>query len=66
VGPESAEIEDAGSRNGTFVAGVKLEPAQRVRLTNGSWIVLGQVAVEFRSASNLAPQLVSSAPHQRR
>jgi hypothetical protein len=66
VGPESAKIEDAGSRNGTFVAGVRLERGKRAGLVNGSLIVLGQVALEFRSASSLAPQVLALATRHRR
>jgi pSer/pThr/pTyr-binding forkhead associated (FHA) protein len=66
VGPESADIEDAGSRNGTFVQGIKLERGQRSRLTDGSLILLGQVVLEFRSASKLAPQVIALGMRHRR
>jgi DNA-binding NtrC family response regulator len=42
VGPEGVELEDLSSRNGTFVDGVRV---RRMRLANGSAIVLGPVTL---------------------
>ncbi len=58
VGPDGCEVEDAGSTNGTFVAGVRLQPKERRPLVNHSRVVLaGEVVLEFCSASRVREEL---------
>jgi hypothetical protein len=59
VGSDSAEIEDAGSTNGTSVGGVALQAGQRMHIGDGTLIVFGHIVIEFRSATRLAPQLLA-------
>jgi hypothetical protein len=59
VGPDSVEIEDAGSTNGTFLEGKSIPVGTRARVSDGNAIVLGRIVVEFRSATRLAPQVLA-------
>lgn len=43
-------IEDAGSRNGTFIDGQQLPPGERVELPDGSVVRLGVTIFVFRAA----------------
>ncbi|MGQ9454663.1 MAG: FHA domain-containing protein [Armatimonadota bacterium] len=43
-------IEDVGSTNGTFVNGHKLEPGERLELTDDAEVVFGNQVLIFRSA----------------
>lgn len=51
--PELA-IADAGSKNGTFVDGARLEPRQLVALRDGAEIQLGPYVFRFHTADGLA------------
>ena len=46
ITPDGAEIEDLGSKNGTFVGGRRIERA--TPLFNGDEIRLGSVRLQFR------------------
>jgi hypothetical protein len=59
VHAEFGDIEDAGSRNGTFFRGARLEKGQRVHLLDGARILVGDAQVEFCSATRLRPALLS-------
>jgi len=41
VGPADVWVEDLKSRNGTFVNGVRIEPAERTKVTDGDMIRVG-------------------------
>src|SRR5688572_2246311 len=58
-GDGGVEIEDLGSRNGTFVNGVRIESA--TRLAGGDTVKLGQSVLEIESA-RAAATVVSAAP----
>ncbi len=50
-------VEDAGSRNGTFVDGQQLAPGSRVALRDGSMVRIGRTLLVYREAleGDLAP-----------
>ncbi len=50
-------IVDAGSKNGTEVAGVKLKPKVPHLLTNGARVKVGQVELTFFTAEGFLAQL---------
>ena len=58
-GDGGVEIEDLGSRNGTFVNGVRIESA--TRLAGGDTVKLGQSVLQVESA-RAAATVVSAAP----
>ena len=58
-GDGGVEIEDLGSRNGTFVNGVRIESA--TRLAGGDTVKLGQSVLQIESARGAAT-VVSAAP----
>lgn len=54
-------IEDLGSSNGTRVDGVRLAPGQRLTLTAGQVVELGNALLVVQAAGELAPQTVRPA-----
>lgn len=50
------EIEDLGSRNGTFVGGQKLEPKMRLALLPGARVEIGNQTFEVRGAEPPEPK----------
>ncbi|MEO5768553.1 MAG: FHA domain-containing protein [Polyangia bacterium] len=49
--PDGIKITDCGSTNGTIVGDVQIAPAEPVVLKDGTRIVLGRFAFEFRTAA---------------
>jgi pSer/pThr/pTyr-binding forkhead associated (FHA) protein len=47
-----AYVEDAGSTNGTMVAGVKIAPGEKADLTDGCEIVFGSFALRYEGAES--------------
>ncbi len=60
VGPDSAMYEDAGSTNGTFALGARIEPGHRFPLRDGVVMVIGDVRIEFRGATTMRPLILAA------
>jgi FHA domain-containing protein len=52
VAPGLIEVADAGSRNGTYVAGVRLEPKQMARLKPGDRVRFARLPFQLLDASS--------------
>jgi pSer/pThr/pTyr-binding forkhead associated (FHA) protein len=50
-------VRDAGSRNGSSVDGVKLQPGKPIPLKNGMRVLAAQVAFSFYDASGMLSRL---------
>jgi len=64
IAGDSATIEDLGSKNGTFVGGVKIR--ERAALSPGSEICLGETALSFRRRDALQSTKSASFGRRRR
>jgi hypothetical protein len=54
-------LEDVGSRNGTFLAGDRLSPGQRVSLRDGAKLKFGNVVARFSLAVSFREELTRRA-----
>ena len=57
---DHAYVEDAGSTNGTTVAGVKIAPGEKADLTDGCEIVFGSFALKYQAPAESGEQRAES------
>jgi len=57
-----AYVEDAGSTNGTIVAGVKIAPGEKADLTDGCEVIFGSFALRYEAAESEEPRAESEEP----
>jgi hypothetical protein len=57
-------LRDLGSRNGTFVAGHRMQPGQQVALDPGTEISFGASDRQYRLIDASAPRLIAFGPDQ--
>lgn len=60
VGPATVEVADAGSRNGTFVGELKLEPKQMQRIRPGDRVRFARLAFQLLDAPSCWDWLVKA------
>ena len=53
------EVRDLGSRNGTFVDGVRIESGQNVRLLTGTKLAFGDLRTAWTIADNVEPSIMA-------